>query len=417
MLPLLLLAGLVLRPVDLGEPITDLRIADIDADGVQDIVAVSKEHLFLLRGGKGPAVKRAAPPLTVVGRGLFGIVRDGRYRTVKDPFGAWKEGEPGARSLLGALGRGEPAITESPGDLDGDGKDDPILSGPAGFHTPAGLVPVIPEAQLEIGRNEAFAVEYRIPKAVIGAWSGHGREIVFVDGGEVRAFTGRREAARVPLPLPTRGQDAGAIRRNQVFLRDVDGDGRLDMVVVMAKGKTELFAKFEATARFFLGGEIFNHDVKRFHRPKSTLKVSGVFLSSALLDVDGDRDLDLVLTTIDISIFSMATGTAPGNYHLFRFEDGAYQRKPAWTFRGPVPLSTFTEKPEPPVRFLGDLDGNHRPEALSIDGLVQIFEANGDGEFEPGMSARVEEAGRPAIGERTAAVPHRGGILIVEAAH
>lgn len=415
MLPLLLIAGVVFRPLPFDEPIHDVRVVDVDADGQEDLVAVTRKSLLLLRSAKLPAVRRPAPPLTVVGHGLLGIVRDGRYRPVRDPFGAFEVGEPRGESLLAALGRAAPALLDSPGDLDGDGRDDPVLCGPQGFHTPAGLVPLVPEALLKILHNEAFSVVYRIPVPVAGSWSGKGTELVFHHDDAVIAFSGTRQTDRIPIPLPTRGKEAAAIRRNQVFVRDVDGDRRLDLLVVVARGRTQFMSKFEAAARLFLGGRIYDHEKKGFFRPSSFLKVSGMLIQPSLVDLDADGDLDLVLSTIDISILAMATGTAPGTYHLFRYGKGGYQRKPAWTYRGPVPLSTFTENPEPPVRFLPDLDRDGRPEALAVGPVVRLWEANEQGGFDPGVRLELEEAGRPALGRRLAALPHKKGLVVVEA--
>ncbi len=415
MLPLLLIAGVVFRPLPFDEPIRDVRVVDVDADGHEDLVAVTRTSLLLLRSAKLPVVRRPAPPLTVVGRGLLGIVQDGRFRAVRDPFGAFEVGEPGGESLLAALGRAEPALLDSPGDLDGDGRDDPVLCGPQGFHTPAGLVPLVPEAQLKILHNEAFSVVYRIPVPVAGAWSGKGRELVFHHDDSLVAFRGTRQTDRIPIPLPTRGKEAAAIRRNHVFVRDIDGDRRLDLLVVVARGRTQFMSKFEAAARLFLGGRIYDHEKKGFYRPSSFLKVSGMLIQPSLVDLDADGDLDLVLSTIDISLLAMATGTAPGTYHLFRYGKDGYQRRPAWTYRGPVPLSTFTENPEPPVRFLPDLDRDGRPEALAVGRFVSLWEANEQGGFDPGVRLELEGAGRPALGRRLAALPHKQGLVVVEA--
>ena len=415
MLHLLLIAGVIFRPLPIDEPVRDVRVVDIDADGREDIVAVTEKSLLLLRSAKPPVVRRPAPPLTVVGRGLLGIVQEGRYRAVRDPFGAFEVGEPAGASLLAALGRAKPALLDAPGDLDGDGKDDPVLCGPRGFHTPAGLVPLVPEAQLKILHNEAFSVEYRIPVPVAGNWSGRKNELVFHYDNALIAFRGTRQTDRIPIPLPTRGEEAAAIRRNQVFVRDVDGDGRLDLLVVVARGKTQFMSKFEAAARLFLGGRVYDHEKKGFYRPSSFIKVSGMLIQPSLVDLDADGDLDLVLSTIDISILSMATGTAPGTYHLFRYEKDGYQRKPAWTYRGPVPLKTFNENPEPPVRFLPDLDRDGKPEALAVGRAVRIWEANDEGGFEPGMRIELADAGRPALGRRLAALPHKNGLVVVEA--
>jgi len=409
----LLLAGISLRPVDLGAPVLDARVADVDGDGKEDIVAITAKELILLPGGHLPAIRREAPPLTVVGKGLLGVVRDGRYRTVEEPFGAWKEGAPGATSLLGFLGRGTPAILQSPGDLDGDGRDDPVLCGPSGFDTPAGLVPLVLPASLQIERNETFAVEYRIPPPVVGNWSGVPRELVLYDDLAVRSFRGTEETDKTPLPLPHKSEAAASIRRNLVFVRDVDHDGRLDLLVVVASGQTQLFAKFEATARLFRGGHIYDKPHESFFRPASFLKVAGVLLEAALVDVDGDEDLDLVLCTIDVSIFAAARSTAPATYYVFRWESDGYERKPAWTYEDEVPLSAFQAEPEPPIRFLPDYDHDGKPAAISIGEEVCVLLHDGKS-FSAGPAVAAPGAGRPAFGRERAAVPFSRGVIVVE---
>jgi hypothetical protein len=413
--PLLLLAGLSLTPVELGAKVLDARVADIDGDGKEDIIALTATEILFLPGGRLPAIRRPAPPLSVIGKGLLGVVRDGRYRAVEEPFGAWKEGAPGAASLLALLGRGAPALLVSPGDLDGDGRDDPVLCGPLGFETPAGLVPLEPAASLQIERNEAFAVEYRIPPPVVGSWTGAPRELVLFDDEAVRAFRGAEEAEKTPLPLQRRDEAAASIRRNLVFVRDVDADGRLDLLVVVASGETQLFAKFEATARLFRGGRIYDTAQKSFFRPTSFLKVAGVLLETSLVDVDGDRDLDLVLCTIDISIFAAATATAPATYHVFRWGPEGYERKPAWTYEDEIPLAAFQADPEAPVRFLPDYDRDGKPSALVIG--EEVRELVFDGKvFAAGPAVRAPGARLPAVGAQRAAVPYDKGVIVVEAA-
>jgi len=414
----LLLAGATLRPLALDGPVLDVRVADVDADGREDLVALTKEALLLFRGGGegipgAPDARRSPPPsLTIVGKGLLGVVRDGRYRAVRDPFGAFLEDEPGPPSLFGAI-EGAPALATSPGDVDGDGRDDPMLVGEAGLSVGSQRAPLALETSLEIGRGETWAAVYRVPVPAVGRWSGAGNQLVLFHDGAVRAFRDGVETDRVPLPLGAAGEDAGAIRRNHVLVQDVDADGTLDLVVVQAKGEARLFGDFQASVLFWRGGRVYDAGKGKFFAPASALKVSGVLLQPSLVDLDGDGDLDLVLSTVDASVVAAATGSAPGTYLLFRFDGDAFGRTPAWTFAGPVPMSAFTEDPLPPVVFLPDLDRDGGPEALAMGATPELLVA-GAGGFAPAARVAFSAHGRPSVGARLAAVPGEKGVLLAE---
>ncbi|MFQ5846025.1 MAG: hypothetical protein ACE5JG_13660, partial [Planctomycetota bacterium] len=46
-----LLASLVLHTLDLGREVHQVRVADLDADGREDVVAATREGVLLFRGG------------------------------------------------------------------------------------------------------------------------------------------------------------------------------------------------------------------------------------------------------------------------------------------------------------------------------------------------------------------------------
>ncbi|MHC4958845.1 MAG: FG-GAP repeat domain-containing protein [Planctomycetota bacterium] len=413
MTPLLLLAGLTLLPVELGSEVLDVRVADIDADGKEEILCVTEREFFVLAPDGTTRVRRPAAPLTVVGKGLIGVVRKGRYHAVSDPFGAWTEGPPQAASLLAAHGVSKPRLLDSPGDLDGDGRADPVLTSMRGMHTPAGLVPLEPEARMEIKRNEDFAIEFQLPVPVAGNWSGRRRELVFLHKKTVLSYSGLDETDRLVLPLQTHGKGSDAIQLNHVFLRDLDADGRLDLVVVVARGAEGLFGAVEAMANIWLGGRIYDKRRNGFHKRAAFLKVDGALMSPSLVDVDGDKDLDLVLPTVTAGLLSGATGQAPATHNVFRFTDGSYERKPAWTYTGPVPMTSFTAKPVPPVTFLRDLDQSRKATAIETRGkVVRLLRQGGNG-FVELASAGFAAKGRPSCGARIAALRGEKGVLIV----
>jgi len=404
MLGILLFAGVVLHPVPVAEPVLDAKIADVDADGQEEIVAVTAKELLVLDANGKIKSRHPVTPLTIIGRGLL---------AVGDPTGVRHlDGKKiGPPALLGGLGRGDPAILISPGDLDGDGTDDAIYATREGFVVPAGIIPLHPAATLEIKPTEAFAVQYAIPVPVIGGWSGTRRELVLYDKNTIRSHLGLRETAILPIPLKELTPEAEGIRRNDVFLADFDRDARLDLVLVMGKGSMKMFSKFEVSVWQFAGGRVYDAKRKGFFRPATVIKVAGALLGSEVFDCNGDGKPDLVLNTVSTSLLSAATGS----HQVFLSRNGKLDRKPAWAYRGSIAMDAFKPDPDFPVAVLPDLDGDGRPELIDRSKGIRLLRGNAKGKFDDGAK-RAGKAQRPALGRRLAVMITKHGLLIAKRA-
>jgi len=389
MIGAILLAGIALLPVPLPEPVLDVRIADIDADGKEEIVVVTEKELLVLDTTGKVLARHPVAPLTIVGRGLMIAPQD-------------------PRPLLGGLGVAKPVLVDSPGDLDGDGRDDPIYATRDGFITPGGLVPAPPRAVMEIKRAEAFAVQYAIPIPAVGGWTGKDRELVLYDEGTFRSFRNGKQTGSLKLPLKELAPAAEGIRRNEVFLRDLDGNNRLDLLLVMGKGSMKLFSTFEVSAWYFPGGRIYNEKRKGFYRPATVIKVPGALLESTLVDADGDGDLDLALSTMSTSMLAVPSATM----RVFLHDKGKLQRQPAWTYKGPIAMSAFGPEPDPPHDLLPDLDGDGRPELVARTNDLRVLRANAKGGFDEVVRKKIK-AGKPAVGRTVAAMITDKGLLLI----
>jgi len=404
MLGILLFAGVVLHPIGIAEPVLEARIADVDADGKEEIVAVTAQELLVLDASGKIEARHPVSPLTIIGRGLLAF---GDPKGVRHADGR-KIGPP---ALLGGLGLGKPAILVSPGDLDGDGRDDPIYAAREGFVVPAGIIPVHPGAALEIKGAEEFAVQYAIPVPAIGGWSGTERELVLYDEQTVLSYLGLKKTARLPLPLKDITKEAEGIRRNDVFLSDFDRDARLELLLVMGKGSMKMFSEFEVSIWHFSGGRVYDTKRKGFFRPATVIKVAGALLDSNVLDYNGDGKLDLAIDTVSTSLIKAATGT----HHIFLCKDGKLERKAAWMHRSSIPLTAFKTDPDYPVTVLPDLDGDGRPELIDRKQGVRLLRGNAKGGFDDG-ARQAGAAGRPTLGRRLAVMITDKGLLVAKRA-
>jgi hypothetical protein len=322
---------LLVHPVDLPDDVVEVRAADVDRDGVDELIFVSAHH-----SGRRPD----ATTLTVVDVGPSGEVTGRRaFPLDRKPIlwdagpGLWRLTGKGARELtaedpktlpvptmLASLGPSTPRHARLLSDIDHDGVPELLahngrslvfvqLDSGKSVELPAAAFGELSESDRRGGGQ--ITVSARWPRTEIGDFNGDGiDDILLLNGDHMQVWAGRAgeapaEAIRVNLPVdidpyrdPTLPPDADRKPVERVWVRDVNGDGIIDLVVHRAVlSGSWLGATAELVVALGTG--------TGFSKP-ALIQTESAAVDVELEDVDSDGDLDLVVPQIDITLSNMA---------------------------------------------------------------------------------------------------------------
>jgi hypothetical protein len=221
----------------------EVLLGDLDGDDAADIVLT----------GNGSSLRDPKAPEYVKGSKTRILMNDGKgtfENVTGDDFPGVKKGDDWGGVAL-ALG-----------DVDGDDDVDLVLSTPSALVDESGISPVhLPSTRLFLGSASGFS-----------------------------------EAGSGALPAVSQDGEGDMLRATDVVLVDVEGDGTPDLLLIVPE-KIEVDGEQVSSTRFLKGdgkGSFEDATAK-------TLPLTGKdrYLGHALVlgDVDGDDDLDLILTT------------------------------------------------------------------------------------------------------------------------
>lgn len=322
---------LLVHPIDLPEHVVEVRAADVDQDGIDELIFVSAKH-----SGRRPD----ATTLTVVDVDASGDPTQrhtfplGRRPLLWDAGPSlWTLGPKGASdlltptrkvmavpTLLSVVGPTTPTAADLLTDLDHDGLPELLA------HDGRGLVFVDLENRtshpLQAQAFGSFAtdttrggsqvqVTVAWPRTEIADVDGDGvDDIILLNGNHLKVWPGQVGAppgdmVRLDLPVdidpyvdPALPPDADRKPVERVWLRDVDGDGKVDLVVHRAVLEGSwLGATAELIVSLGTGTS--------FARP-IVVRTEAAAVDIELEDVDSDGDLDLVVPQIDITLSNIA---------------------------------------------------------------------------------------------------------------
>lgn len=379
--------------LDLPPDAQELRAGDVDGDGRDELVVVSRTpkpgapatvKLTLLHfapngalAGRHEIDLGSRPTLWDIDHGLWGLDREGLVRL--DPAGGAPTRVAKFPTALASLGPTTPAWAPLAHDLDNDGTPE-LVAWSAGKYlafradgTSFGGIPAPAEGAFQLDWSTGGAATNATlspPPLAVGDLDGDGKQDLLLPSAARLAayFTGDAIGARaatltLPLDLEPPEEDPvpGETRRRvaAVWLEDIDGDTKIDLGVqrIVLAGSW-----FGATAELLWAkgrGDGFG--------ALQTIPVNAAAFGVELRDLDGDGDKDFVAPVVDVGIGTIAQALVARKVRvdLSLFRMGPSGFAPAQALR------VFGFPLEQPGRFQAtfekDVDGDGRIDLVTND--------------------------------------------------
>ena len=314
-------------PIDLPPDVVELRSGDVDADGQDELIAVSHKD-------QGSAPK--AVTVTVFHLDQQGSVERQWSANLKNTplvldveAGLWAQGPKGimqvtedgirlaaeARTALSGLGRTTPIFADVFVDIEGDGVPETILSNGRSLRllstdgTERGQIPIRGQGELStrvMGGIKVVAASVS-PSWWVDDFNGDGSGDVLVSEGKTLTVypvtaEGLQPKQTVMLPVDVSPKDRdwtgkkGETKKRaiSVWLEDLDGDGLTDFT-----------AQLWVTKGSWMGSEgelVFAKGTgSGFGAPQRMVSENAVVMVR-LIDLDGDGDKELAAAEIDFGV-------------------------------------------------------------------------------------------------------------------
>ncbi len=411
---------------EVGETIRGVRAADLDGDGLTDLVVLSErgestqaeEALHFLFATKTPTRKTYFDPKRAirvpcdgalgdagaVAVGRFGANGETRVRFLS-PKGLTDIGPDGkarprserhATPTLLARSAGQRLVFwDAVADLDRDGRDEiwfPLAKGNGAIRVFGGTAKQDRTLTLEPNNLASYSAEYLlvrtayVPNLRAVDLDGDGmRELVALDEKWLLAWSvaepGNATAAMPPsfrlhLPFlePDPERKSFEIRTPRVQLDDVDGDGTADLLVTLVNGRHDRLGSLRTTL-FHYPGPIRDPKTKRLVKFRARIDTESVALHPTFVDLDGDGDKEYVGDSIRGTILDVLRRLGGGTPHIwyvgFRFgENGTFESSPYFSVKREYSSRlTLSNDFQRTAFFGGDFDGDGHNDLVDLGDL------------------------------------------------
>ena len=353
-------------------PVTELRVADLDGDGVQELVVASEEGR-LERYGHGDAALATLGTLPAhaawwdAGHGVWVVDGDGLH--------ALDGATHALPTHLPRTDAGEPVQAHLVVDLDADGDVELLVWGQDTLQVVGAAWSPIPlptetviERRSEHG-GQVLAVTL-VPAAVaVADTDGDGTLEILVVADDVVVHGPEGERARWPLPEAlVRTQDTSWT--TDARWADLDGDGLVDLVAHQLHGGGTLGT---TESRLFL-----HLGTPSGPGPAQVVCSDDGVDDFFLVDLDGDGDLDVLVPSLDLDVTNLAQAAFSRSVDVELLVLPLEDRR-LGEARSLHQLALPVEGDKAAWSLFEDLDGDGLPDlAVAVGTQLQVFPGLGD---------------------------------------
>jgi hypothetical protein len=176
------------------------------------------------------------------------------------------------------------------------------------------------------------------------------------------------------------GEDDDRERTTVAKVADLDGDGRVDLVVQKFSAKGGIFSA-ETQVQVYYGRRTGGRDLFS-GTPDQTLKENGVQIAAYVVDLDGDGRLDMIVPAVKLGLTQFIQMLLSKTFDVevslyFMGKDGRYPASP--THRRSISVQVdFKGHDSQPVYEVEDLNGDGRPDILTSADTTELEGFYGD---------------------------------------
>jgi hypothetical protein len=213
-------------------------------------------------------------------------------------------------------------------DLNGDGIDEWLIPKPSGYELRNASGPIATiecDVVSQMASTGSIYITHRLPAVYPFTRDGYSEKVVAFVSDEYADFAlgpGWKEHDRFKIPV-----NVDEKWEASSSMDDIDGNGEPDLVITQTKGTINM----KSLTHIYLA----RGPGKYPHAPDAEYQVSGALMSPLVVDVNGDKNKDVILVSIPLTAWNMVNffvrGKVSVQAEVYLYGDGGFGKKPAFS--------------------------------------------------------------------------------------